>query len=366
MALTDIFTGQPQIDAAAQQRQFLNLLGAQEASQLGQAGQTGTNYLLSGQGGALDALRSGYGAATGYVSGALNPALSALQSYGGQATGALIGSAGGALDLLRSGVTGATGAYAPVNQLGAGFAGLAGLGSGSYADALGLNGPEGIARAQSMFTQTPGYQFQLGQGIDALTRAANASGAGTAGGNVLRAAQDYGQGLASTTYNDWLNRLSGLGSTYSPLALGALGQGASGTANALLTGGTGGANILTGTGSNLANILSNLGINTSNLYTGNAAQLAGLATGGAGALSGVYTGTGQNLANLTQGLAGLQSGFYGNLIQPYMNAANAQTAGAGNLVNAIGGIAQLAAGGGYLPSGGYTPYGTMAPRPVSG
>lgn len=46
---------------------------------------------------------------------------------------------------------------------------------------------------------TPGYQFQLKQGLDAVQHQ-GARGGGALGGNSLRAMQDYAQGLAGTTY----------------------------------------------------------------------------------------------------------------------------------------------------------------------
>lgn len=73
----------------------------------------------------------------------------------------------------------------------------------------------------------PGYQFQLQQGNQALERSLAALGLGQSGA-ALKAAQEYGQGLANTTYNDYFNRQAqlaeqgfgaaqGLGSLYTNL-----------------------------------------------------------------------------------------------------------------------------------------------------
>lgn len=73
----------------------------------------------------------------------------------------------------------------------------------------------------------PGYQFQLQEGQRALERSLAAQGLGQSGA-ALRAAQEYGQGLANRTYNDYFNRQallanqglaasSGLGSLYTNL-----------------------------------------------------------------------------------------------------------------------------------------------------
>lgn len=56
-------------------------------------------------------------------------------------------------------------------------------------------------------TQDPGYQFRLGQGTDAINRSLGAQG-NLFSGRALTAAQDYGQGLADSTYQDAYNRWS--------------------------------------------------------------------------------------------------------------------------------------------------------------
>jgi hypothetical protein len=53
-------------------------------------------------------------------------------------------------------------------------------------------------------SQTPGYQFQLQQGEQAVTDQATATG-GVGGGNTLKALMNYGQELASTTYQQQFN-----------------------------------------------------------------------------------------------------------------------------------------------------------------
>lgn len=56
------------------------------------------------------------------------------------------------------------------------------------------------------FQASPGYQFQLGQGLQSVQNSAAARG-GLAGGNTLKALQQYGTGLAN---QDWYNYLSQL------------------------------------------------------------------------------------------------------------------------------------------------------------
>jgi hypothetical protein len=97
---------------------------------------------------------------------------------------------------------------------------------------------------------TPGYQFTLQQGTDAINKNAAANGT-LFSGNTGKALTDYGQGLASTTYQqDYNNALNTYMSNYSSLLggtstglsstgqLGQFGQEASNTmANVDLTGG---------------------------------------------------------------------------------------------------------------------------------
>lgn len=73
-------------------------------------------------------------------------------------------------------------------------------------------------------TQDPGYQFRLQQGTEALNRTLAAQGMGSSGA-AIKAAQEYGQGLADQTYNDAYNRwLQQQGQRYNMLS-GQSGQG---------------------------------------------------------------------------------------------------------------------------------------------
>jgi hypothetical protein len=80
----------------------------------------------------------------------------------------------------------------------------------------------------------PGYQFRLQQGNQALERSLAAQGMGQSGA-ALKAAQEYGQGLADQTYNDYFNRQMGLANQGFGAASGLgsiIGQGAQGQAAA--------------------------------------------------------------------------------------------------------------------------------------
>lgn len=79
-------------------------------------------------------------------------------------------------------------------------------GAGAYGDATGANGPEGYARATTNFRTDPGYQFELGQGLQAIDRGAASRGL-LSSGNTAMAEQQYGTGLADQSYSNYVNRL---------------------------------------------------------------------------------------------------------------------------------------------------------------
>jgi len=134
------------------------------------------------------------------------------------------------------------------------------------------------------FQQDPGYQFRLEEGMKALDRQAAARG-GLISGGALKAAQRYGQGLASQEYQNAFNRyqaeraaqlqplqsLAGVGQTTAQ-QIGAAGQ-AYGQAG--------------------SNVLGQMASNVGNLGTSAAQARASGYVGGANALTGAF-GTGLN------------------------------------------------------------------------
>jgi hypothetical protein len=83
---------------------------------------------------------------------------------------------------------------------------LANQGQNSLADALGMNGAAGSARAQQAFTNNPGYKFQLQQGLDAVNAKAAQGGTGASGNNLIDLTK-YGQWLAGQTYQNYVQNL---------------------------------------------------------------------------------------------------------------------------------------------------------------
>lgn len=133
----------------------------------------------------------------------------------------------------------------------------------------------------SAFTASPDYAFARDEGMNALERTAAARG-GLISGNQLRAAQQFGQGLASQQFGNYFNRMMGIAQVGQNAAAGvgnaatATGQG---VANSQIAGGqaqasgiVGGANAVTGAlGSGMNNLaywnamnnMSSFGPNTS-------------------------------------------------------------------------------------------------------
>ena len=67
-----------------------------------------------------------------------------------------------------------------------------------------LGAPPGMPGAKAQFQQSPGYAWQLGQGIDAIQNSAQGQTGGLSG-NTLKALTTYGQGLANQDYYNWLD-----------------------------------------------------------------------------------------------------------------------------------------------------------------
>lgn len=115
----------------------------------------------------------------------------------------------GYLDTGRQGALGALGsaekAFNPVTGLAQKYNAAGDL----YLGALGVNGPEGTQAAVDAFQSSPGYDFAVNQSLDALDRRAASRGLLGSGNNSLDTLNVV-HGLADQDYSDYLNRLSGL------------------------------------------------------------------------------------------------------------------------------------------------------------
>ncbi|MEB3150920.1 MAG: hypothetical protein VKL60_18120, partial [Sphaerospermopsis sp.] len=90
---------------------------------------------------------------------------------------------------------------------GSGLAALTGLLTGtSYDYATGQSTPLSQEQRNNLFYQNPSYQFTLDQAMKAVQASQAAKGNLLSGGAEKEIAQ-YSSGLASQTYNDYLNQL---------------------------------------------------------------------------------------------------------------------------------------------------------------
>ncbi|WP_336802504.1 hypothetical protein [Kaistia sp. MMO-174] len=109
---------------------------------------------------------------------------------------------------IDTGVANANQDYSSALGLYSGLSDTFNKGVGLYADALGLNGADGNARATSSYQAGPGYQYATDQALQALERRAAAQGqlgSGQTGLDTINAVY----GLANQDYGSWLDRLSG-------------------------------------------------------------------------------------------------------------------------------------------------------------
>jgi Chaperone of endosialidase len=100
-------------------------------------------------------------------------------------------------------------------------------GTTAYGNALGVNGPQGSQQAMQAFQNNPGYGFQQQQGNNALL-AQNAASGTTGSGKEATDLSKFNQGLAGTSWNNYVSGLSpylgmaqnsaaGIGSMYGQL-----------------------------------------------------------------------------------------------------------------------------------------------------
>lgn len=104
---------------------------------------------------------------------------------------------------IIEGIQGVTGDYLDLGKLGAGL----------YSDAMGVNGAEGVTRAQEAFRAAPGYQFALDQGLDAVARKGSAMGRLDSGNTDLDLMR-YATGYADQAWGNWTNGLSNYNNMY--------------------------------------------------------------------------------------------------------------------------------------------------------
>lgn len=95
---------------------------------------------------------------------------------------------------LTAGQVGADALYGKSQAAFGDLATSTGKGSQAYADATGVNGPEGLARAKATFQADPGYSGGLTTGIDQVARTAAQRGdlgGGNTSADMVKFASDY-------------------------------------------------------------------------------------------------------------------------------------------------------------------------------
>lgn len=154
------------------------------------------------------------------------------------------------------------------------------------------NAAEDQKNALNDFYTSPGYNFRLQEGVNALDRSAAAKGRLISGAQT-KAVQNYGQGLASDEYNNWVNQYW--------KALG-VGQGAT---------------------EGLTNANTGLTANTNNVLVGGARAAGDFTTQGANALA---SGIGNGINNLILGsYLGYKGGLFGGGQSGYGITRNSST-----------------------------------------
>lgn len=121
---------------------------------------------------------------------------------------------------------------------------------------LGINGPEAAAAAMEDFQTSPGYDFAVSEGLQAVERSAAAQGMGHSGA-TMKALQARGSQLANQEFGTYYNRLMGLTQLgqNSAAGVGASNtQTAAGIAQTQASAGTAQANIYANAASGLGNI----------------------------------------------------------------------------------------------------------------
>jgi len=135
-------------------------------------------------------------------------------------------------------------------------------------------------------TSNPAYQFQLKQGQQALDRSSAARGMGYSG-SQMKAAQEYGQGLASQQYDKEYNRASGeFGDYYNRLA--GLSQGGQQAAGSMAQAGGQYANNASNTFGNLSNAQTSILGQQANARASGYAANANALSGGLNSLTNLY------------------------------------------------------------------------------
>ncbi|EJW11246.1 hypothetical protein A33M_3324 [Rhodovulum sp. PH10] len=311
MGIFDIFTGDSAKEAAEQ-----------NAALYAQYGRDAQGYLDTGQADALGAISSGETKAADAITSGTTSGVNAINSGLSNQIGALDTGLANANTAYGNAVS----AYSPLTDLGSKYGSATSL----YLDALGVNGADAAAAAQSAYTESPGYQYQVDQATDAAARKAASLGL-AASGNTLSAISSQAQNIANTEYNSYLDRLAGFVNPELSATSGA----ASGIAGAYGQQ----AGTATTDAANRASAYGTAAQNTANLYGTEGTNLGNLYSGNANTTAGIYGNTAQSKANVA-----------GNVASGTANsntaAANAEMQGSGAFWGALANLGKAFVTGG--------------------
>lgn len=146
----------------------------------------------------------------------------------------------------------------PNGQVTGGFRGLAGQFGAASPVAMGQ--PQQRTAGYDGFQASPGYQFRLDEGVKAAEHSAAARGLLGSGGTV-KAIQRYGEGLASSEYENYANALrsmAGIGQTSTQATSQAGQAAANGMSQAFTNAGNARASSYANTGAAINNGVSNV------------------------------------------------------------------------------------------------------------
>ena len=136
----------------------------------------------------------------GVASAGVSAGIGALTKSG--ASGQISGGAAAANGISQAAINESRGIYKP--YMDTGQHALA-----DYASFTGLNGPDAAAAAMANFTSSPGYGYQVEQGLKGVDAGAAAKGM-LRSGATLKAEQTLGANLANQDFSAYLSRLSGM------------------------------------------------------------------------------------------------------------------------------------------------------------
>lgn len=271
-------------------------------------------YLTGGKGkigGIKDTVKD-YGKAMDTISGGYGTGRTDITTGTGQQVGAVNTGLDKSVAAVTGGANQALAEFDPYARAGTAASDL-------YMGALGTD-PTGHAAAVDAFQVSPGYEFEMEQGLNQLERRAAARGQ-LGSGNTSLDSLEFSQGLANQDWGDWLDRLA---------AEQAMGVTVAGQRSGIETGlGRDLSGLYTGAGTALSGIYGTEGTQLANLATGEADKLSGLTTDLAGEKSD-YAKTMADLAYRTKmGLGQTQAGYLlgkdktgGNILGAIAGAAN--------------------------------------------